>query len=189
MSDEILDIFNEIWEKIGEAHIEEVHTKGLLHQTCSLMLFKDETKKEILIQQRSSIMRTFPFKWQNAAGGHIEVGNTIHKGMWKEIQEELFAHGRVPSFSLRKLSVFYHQDSSTNKEIMHLFEGIYPGPFDIGDELETIEWISWEKLLDELKKNSDKYTPIMHAIIEKYKKENYDILKKTSQSSLLSLTQ
>ncbi len=47
--DEIYDVIDKEGNKISTATWTEVHTKGLLHQVAAVLIFKDDSKSEVLI--------------------------------------------------------------------------------------------------------------------------------------------
>ncbi len=168
--DEIYDVIDLEGNKIGEATWTEVHTKKLLHQTVAVLIFKDKLKKEVLIQKRSFSMHQHPGLWQHSAGGHILAGDTPDQAILREVQEELFDSQELPSLKLTKVSSFLVADAPNNREILHLYETVYPGPFnhDRGELAEEPRWVSWEELIRDRRVSPDKYSSAFHIILNKY---------------------
>lgn len=69
--DEIYDVVNKRGRKVGTATGKEVHKLGLLHKTVTIPIYKNKSRKEILVQQRSFAMHTHPGLFTMSAGGHI----------------------------------------------------------------------------------------------------------------------
>lgn len=172
MSDEVYDVIDQSGAKIGTATWTEVHTKGLLHPNVSVLIFKDKSKQETLLQRRSSTMHQQPGKWQHAAGGHVLAGETPDEGIQKELQEELFHNHPLPQFKIKKILTFHNHDIPNNHELLTLYEVIYPGPFfpDPKEVAGAPIWIKWADLLKDMGANPRKYTPAFHNIIEAYLK-------------------
>ncbi len=63
MQDEVYDVFDMQGNKVGTATWTECHSKGLVHRTVSALVFKDDTKREMLIQRRSLQMTQSPGTW------------------------------------------------------------------------------------------------------------------------------
>ena len=171
--DEIYDVVDKNGNKIREATWTEVHTQGLLHLTAAVLIFKDISKKEVLIQKRSEKMKQTPGQWQHSAGGHILAGDMPDQAIRKEISEELFSGRNLPDFEIKKVLSFLQQDFPNNNEIMHLYEAIYPGPF-YHDEKEVAEepvWKNWGELIKDMKENPNTYTPSFHCIMKEYNHE------------------
>lgn len=170
MPDEIYDIVAKNGTKIGTATWTEVHTKGLLHQCASILIFRDKSRNETLIQRRSLRMAQHPGIWQHAAGGHILAGETADEGIRKELQEELFYNHNLPKFKIKKIITFFQNDFPNNRELLTLYEAIYPGPFfhDPKEVAEPPIWITWAELLENIKNNPTQFTPAFHNIIHAY---------------------
>lgn len=167
MQDEIYDIFNDAWEKIGTASWTEVHSKGLIHENATAMVFKDATKKEVLLQRRSMKMKQSPGLLTNSAGGHLKTGVSADDGMREELQEELFAGHELPALTITKIARFLNEDIPNNKEILNVYEVVWPGPFYFdAEELEhPPEWLLWDDLIADIKLHPEKYTKVLRNIL------------------------
>ncbi len=172
MQDEIYDVIDKRGNKIGTATWTEVHTKGLLHQAVSVLIFKDSSKKEFLLQRRSKSAAQSPGVWQHAAAGHVKSGDTLDDTARKELQEELFCGHTLPFLELRRLGSFFNHDLPGNYEIVYLYETIYPGPFFHSPEevAEPPKWVHWDKLLVDMELNPNKYAEYFFAVIREYRK-------------------
>ena len=172
MPDEIYDIYDDNGNKTRTATWTEVHAKGLIHRTTAVLVFKCQSRKELLIQRRNHKMEQDPGLWQHSAGGHIISGDTPQDAVKKELKEELFANHELPDIEIREISYFLNQDLPNNKEILHLFETIYSGPFYY-DEKELAEeprWIGFDRLLKDMEENPKKYTHAFRNVIKEYMK-------------------
>jgi len=169
--EEIYDIFDKKGKKIGTATWTQVHKKGLLHQVADILIFKDKTKKEILLQKRSLKMAHDPGLWCAAAGGHIKSGQTPRQAIKEEIKEELFSNNKIPNLKITKIVTYQTHDLPENYEISHIFEAICPGPFFPGKEVIKTKWVKWDWFLKDLKKNPQKYTQFFHKMIKEYLKK------------------
>ena len=93
---ELLDIFNEKFEHIGQATRDEVHREGYWHQTFHCwILTKHDGNNYVLVQKRAAQKRTAPNKLDISAAGHLLAGESKENGI-REVQEEL---GIESSFS------------------------------------------------------------------------------------------
>ncbi|MCH5151547.1 MAG: NUDIX domain-containing protein [Clostridiales bacterium] len=86
---EILDIFNENFEKIGQEDREVVHKLGYWHQTfhCWILTHHDG-KNYVLVQRRSAQKSNAPNLLDISAAGHLLAGESAEDGV-REVQEEL----------------------------------------------------------------------------------------------------
>jgi isopentenyldiphosphate isomerase len=170
MVDELYDTFDRAGNKTGVASFEECHAKGLIHKTAALLLFKDVSRRETLIHQRSAMMHQSAGEWQSAAGGHIPSGASVEAGMRLEIQEELFHNAPVPDFAIREIRTFFNNDLPGNYEFLTIFEGVYPGPFFPNPQEIFGEpvWIEWDGLLRDMKQRPTRYCNVFHNIVREY---------------------
>jgi isopentenyldiphosphate isomerase len=81
MKDEVYDHIDANGNIVGQRTWTEVHKQGLLHQTCAAFMFKDFSRKEILIQKRSKEMSQDPGKITLSVGGHILSGQKPEDGI------------------------------------------------------------------------------------------------------------
>lgn len=168
--DEVYDVIDKEGGKIGKATWTEVHAEGLLHQTVAVLIFKDKTRKEILLQKRNAGMKQHPNLLQHSAGGHVLAGDTLDNAIRKEIQEELFSNHSLPDLEIKKVKTFFTTDISQNNEMMNLFEAIYPGPFyyDKKELAEEPRWIRVDELIEDISARPQQYTPNFRRIIKEY---------------------
>lgn len=86
---ELLDIFNDKFELIGQAPRDDVHREGYWHQTFHCwILTKHDNNNYVLVQKRAAQKRTAPNKLDISAAGHLLAGETKENGI-REVQEEL----------------------------------------------------------------------------------------------------
>ncbi|MGG0174491.1 NUDIX hydrolase [Gottfriedia acidiceleris] len=89
MKEELLKIFDESGNHIGEASRSEVHNKGLWHETfhCWLLSIEEE-KASIYFQIRSHLKKDYPNLFDITAAGHLLSTETVQDGL-REVKEEL----------------------------------------------------------------------------------------------------
>ncbi len=86
---EKLDVFDELHNplKPSVATIDDVHTKGLWHQTFACWLV-NKSKNTVLLQLRGSNNRIDPNSLDASASGHLSAGEKPSDG-FRELEEEL----------------------------------------------------------------------------------------------------
>ncbi len=171
MHEDVFEVIDEAGKKISTASWEEIHSQGLLHRGAGVLIFKDESREEVLLQRRS-LGITNPGRWQHSAGGHVVAGDTPDECVRKEIQEELFHGHALPPLSLRKICLFRQKDMPGNEEIFHVYETVYPGPFFPNSE-EVFGEVVWMKLADvakDMAADPEKYSPSSCSVVEEYLK-------------------
>lgn len=93
---EILDIFDENFNLIGQESRDVVHKNGLWHQTFHCwILTRHNGKNYVLVQKRAHAKKIAPDKLDISAAGHLLAGENKNDGI-REVQEEL---GIMPSTS------------------------------------------------------------------------------------------
>lgn len=72
---ELIDICDENGKLTGKTiTIDELHKSGLWHKVVGIIIY--DSNKNILMQQRSLNEKSEPVKWDIAAAGHINSGET-----------------------------------------------------------------------------------------------------------------
>jgi len=84
----LIDVLDENGVKTGEvATRDEVHRKGLWHRIAVVAVV--DAHGHILLQQRAEGRLTNPGKWDIAAAGHIDAGETSLTTAEREVAEEV----------------------------------------------------------------------------------------------------
>lgn len=86
---ENLDVFDELYTPLTPptASIDDVHTKGLWHQTFACWLVNKD-KGTVILQLRGPRNRIDPGSFDASASGHLSAGETPNGG-FRELEEEL----------------------------------------------------------------------------------------------------
>ncbi|MBP1045602.1 NUDIX domain-containing protein [Enterococcus sp. BWM-S5] len=101
---ERLRIFNKKYEPIGTAQRNEVHSKGLWHETFHCWFYSIEQEDvTIYFQKRSMEKKDFPGQLDITAAGHLLEEERVIDG-FREVKEELGID--VPIDSAESLGVF-----------------------------------------------------------------------------------
>ncbi|MFD4704281.1 NUDIX domain-containing protein [Gottfriedia sp. NPDC058432] len=89
MKEELLKIFDESGNHIGEASRSEVHKEGLWHETFHCWLLSIvEDQASIYFQIRSHQKKDYPNLFDITAAGHLLSTETVQDGL-REVKEEL----------------------------------------------------------------------------------------------------
>ncbi|WLR42120.1 NUDIX domain-containing protein [Bacillus carboniphilus] len=131
MNNETLKIFDDNKKTLGVATREEVHTKGLWHETFQCWIIShEENKTYIHLQVRSPFKKDWPNLLDITAAGHLLEHESIKDGV-RELKEEIGLD--VPFESLIPLEVVRYcvkKGSFIDNEFAHVFLLENNQPFD-----------------------------------------------------------
>ncbi|MHB1316914.1 MAG: NUDIX hydrolase [Minisyncoccota bacterium] len=170
MIEEYLDILNKKGEKTGEAKsYDEVHREGFIHRTAHVWFVN--SKKQILLQKRSSNNRAYPNYWDISAAGHISAGQTSLQGAQMETMEELGLSLSDEVFIFLctlEENIILNQGTYVNNE----FQDVYVVRMDVelskmhsDNEVSELKWVDFEAF--KLMSQDEKFKLVPHA--EEYK--------------------
>lgn len=89
MEEEVLRVFDGNGKEVGVASREEVHRKGLWHETFHCwFVCREEGKDYVYLQMRSDVKKDYPSLLDITAAGHLMASETVRDGI-REVKEEL----------------------------------------------------------------------------------------------------
>jgi isopentenyl-diphosphate delta-isomerase len=152
-----------------KGYIEKIkaHEKGgILHRAFSIFIFN--SKGQMLLQKRAKTKYHFGGLWTNSCCSHQrdsdrELINAAHRRLKEEFGFDT---------EIRELFSFIYQADFSNglseKEFDHIYVGKFDGtPAPNPEEIEEFAWMDLAELKNDLKKNTDKYTPWFKIALEK----------------------
>jgi len=168
-TDEIVDIVNEEDVVIGKGSKNYCHANKILHRGAAILIFKDKSHKEILLQKRSRLKKSNPGKWAYV-GGHLKSGETYLEGALRELQEEMFHNKKLPpNIHLEELFKIIKYDNDPEHGM--IYRTVCKGPFFLDpEEAEEFHFMNIDRLADDLEKNPGKYTTTCAFLTKEYKK-------------------
>lgn len=90
MEEEILKIYDNLYNVIGVASRSEVHARGLLHQVVHLWMMEEkEGEKWLYFRQRSKHRKDFPGLYDLISSGHIDPEETFEEAIIESTAEKL----------------------------------------------------------------------------------------------------
>lgn len=146
----------------------KAHQKGKLHRAFSIFIFN--SKKELLLQQRSKEKYHCAELWTNTVCSHPRSNETYHQAVHRRLEEEMGF-----DCSLRRLFSFIYKikfdNGLTEYEYDTVFIGEYNGELKINNrEVMDYKWCSIEDIKKEIKQNPDDYTLWFKIALDKYLK-------------------
>ena len=147
-----------------------VHNKETpLHRAFSVYLFN--MNRELLIQQRSHLKRSWPLVWSNSCCGHPQLNESTIDAAKRRIKEEL---GLEIDFIEEVADYRYraYKDGITENEICPILIAFTSSSslFLNDDEVEAVRWLRWPDFLDTLRQDHLNFSPWcleQSAILEK----------------------
>lgn len=119
---EMLDVLDSNMNIIGVEEREEVHIKGLWHQTFHCWIIKNVgEKKYLVVQKRDKNKKVAPNYLDITAAGHLLTGETPIDGI-RELEEELgiiVDQNKIISLGIRISAS--ESGNKINKEFCHVF--------------------------------------------------------------------
>ncbi|AWE07638.1 NUDIX hydrolase [Lysinibacillus sp. 2017] len=132
MDTELLKIFDENGKSLGTSTREEVHNKGLWHETFHCW-FVSKVNNEWFIhfQLRSKLKKDYPNTLDISAAGHINADESVADGI-REVYEELGINLTIEDLiSLGNIPDEIIQKSIIDRELGHVFLYVIPNEEDI----------------------------------------------------------
>ena len=130
-------------------------TKDDIYRVSSLWVFNQN--RELLIAQRPVWKKNDPGKWSESAVGTLEIGETYQSNLVKEAKEELGLDLNENKLVFVGKEFF---ESPKNKLFGAMYSVILPNTpkLDLNShEVPNVEWISNDKLKDELSEVDNRF--------------------------------
>lgn len=151
--------------EIGTAMLGEVWQKGLYHRIVSV--FVQDEQGRMLLRLRSPNVAVYPNCWDQAAGGHVDAGQTYDQAALAELSEEI----GIKNVKLTALGTF-RTNIKEGDRIINQFERSYLAqvPHDItlqpeAKEVSGLRWFTPEELKQEIAEQPKLFTPgLLHCL-------------------------
>lgn len=139
---ELLEIFDKNGDFLGLLERKECHKNPeIAHKAVHVLVFN--SKKELILQKRSSKKELYPNMWDTSVGGHLSPGENYRDAAIRECKEEL---GFIPD----KLNFLYAYTAKfpNETELVETYVTIYDGPylFENSEEVSQVKGFSLEEL-------------------------------------------
>jgi len=159
-----VDIVDEQDNIIGQEEESVCHEQKHWHRVAAVLIFKDESFSEVLLQKRALHKKSGPGLLA-PVGGHLKAGETYLQGMLRELHEEMLVNSWLPAVDITPL--FKLKDAEL-KEHMIVYRLAYRGPFNIDkEEVDSYAFYKIKEVIKDVEMHPEKY--INSAIFNQYK--------------------
>lgn len=147
---------------IGHMQMPEAYRQGKILRVSRVVI--TNSKKQVLLQLRGPKVMGAG-KWQEAASGHVDHGDSYETTAHKELEEEM----GITGLDLQEISYYLEEEDSiigTVKRFQKLFQGMYDGEVTTNDEVADFKWVDLDILKSHVQESPHDYTPAMERILE-----------------------
>ncbi len=164
MTEEV-DIIDEDDEVIGQEPKEEAIDEGLLHRAVHVLIF--DSDGYIVSQLRKEGLKVAPHKWTSSVREHVKAGEDPHQAAERGALEELNIDTELEFVGK------FDNEWEEDREIVYVYVGEHPGPFEIGREAEELHAYP----LDYLMENPDglEIDPNFRKTLEYFVEEDFSM--------------
>ena len=157
-------------KEIGQMEKIEAHYKGALHRAFSVFLH--DGRGNVLLQRRALSKYHSGGLWTNACCSHPRKGETVEQAAHRRLMEELGI-----DCSVKEVSHFIYRAELDKDMIEHELDHVLTGEIDVKtmdfnpEEVDSIDWLSFEDLKKDIQTNPDKYTVWFQIIMKNVDKK------------------
>ncbi len=163
MVDELIDICDESNNLTGIQKMKsEAHRDGLWHRAAHMWIYNSHGK--ILLQLRAKEKLFCPNVWDKAAAGHVSAHEEPSTAALRELEEEIgliVAKEDLQFFKIIKGNII--DKDIINNEFYYIYFLKFDGNIDNlvlqVEEVQKISFLSPHVIIEDMKKNPDKYVP------------------------------
>lgn len=138
-----------------------------LHRASSVVIYDND---KMLIQKRSALKPTWPLYWSNTCCTHPYKGESYIGAARRRLREEM-GFDTVLKEEFRFIHKAKYDKEFGEHELDCVFVGSYSGKVNPDPkEIADFKWVEVSKLMSEIKKKPDKYTPWFKIILQRLHK-------------------
>jgi isopentenyl-diphosphate delta-isomerase len=157
-NDEPLILVDENDNEIGYLPKDACHQgNGILHRAFSIFIFTP--KKDLILQKRSGDKLLWPNFWSNTVCSHPRKGETLEVATQRRLEDEIGIQTDLKYLFKFQYQAKYKNYGSEN-EVCSVFIGKYDGLiYPNANEIKDLMLIPFEKVENEIERNSQYFTP------------------------------
>jgi isopentenyl-diphosphate delta-isomerase len=145
--------------EVGVAPLAEVWQQGLYHRIVSV--FVQDNHGRMLLQLRGPRVAVYPNCWDQAAGGHVDEGQTYDQAAQNELLQEV----GLQNVELTELDTFRSHNKAGDR-IINQFERVYLAhvAHDVAlrpeaKEVSSLRWFTPAELKEQIATHPEAFTP------------------------------
>ncbi len=144
----------------GIASYDDVHKYGYKHRVVHVLVFKDETRQDLLLPMRSRKKRLGGLCFHSSVAGHVRHGEDYWDAGYREAKEEIFygLDDCPPHFKLSNdgVTIQNNSDNGRNNELAKILTAIYEGQFRYNPDEIVGRATGWENIHEIMKELNDR---------------------------------
>ncbi len=163
MSNELLDVVDELDCILEPRSRQEIHATGLRHRAVHVLVFND--CGQLFLQKRSMLKDLNKGLWDTSAAGHVDAGETYDDCAPRELAEEL-------GVAAVKLSALFKLQAcpELGMEFIQVYRAQHNGPFQLAaDEIDEGGWFEADMIEDRVAKDDPTMTETFKIIWRRYR--------------------
>lgn len=138
--------------------------KGLIHRVVRVVV--QNSKNEIYLQKRAKNVPTWPDRWDQSVGGHVDEGEDYEEAAKREMKEELGFDG-VKLIFIEK----WYNEEKVGENYLKRFNSLYGVHYDgdimLSNESSDGGWYQVEEIKKWMLESPDNFVP---ACIDTFKR-------------------
>ena len=147
---------------------QEALDNQLIHRIVRILVFNN--KNEVYLQKRGPEKLSWPNKWDQSVGGHVDAGESYLDAALREAEEEL----GIKNIKLNEITKYYAENTTEGflkKRFNMLYVGQYNGEINLSkEEISKGDWFTLEKIFTWMEEKPEDFTPGCIEAFRRYKK-------------------
>ena len=165
--EELVDIVDENDKVIGKEYKSVCRANNLLHRGADVLVFKDDSYKQVLVQKRSKQVSS-PGK-KGFPAGALASGEDYREGAARELREECFYQHPLPEEVNLNEAFKVKVRTDGDYHIIAVFSTVYSGPlYNNPHEVEELFFEDVEELAKKVEANPDDYIETLRVLLKEY---------------------
>lgn len=142
---------------IGAGTKLEAREKGIRFRIVRIFLFNSQGR--LLLQRRAWHLKSFPGRWDQSVGGHVDEGETYLQAAIREAEEEI----GVTGLTLREEFKHFANDlevTGVKRRFNMLYSTVYDGTVTPNpEEVTEVKWVASDELEQWSRASPDDFSP------------------------------